>query len=111
MRKTSKFLHFKDERFQGVSVRSFVSSYMSWSCLGVGFLVKCLKIQPGFLMRKATLNVTGAQKAQLNAAFFEQPSESFKKKSNLLNLVVVGQQIPKTTTSNGLPRVLDTCLV
>jgi uncharacterized membrane protein YgaE (UPF0421/DUF939 family) len=43
----------------------------------------------------------------VNSVMFR--AESFKNKSNLLNLVVVGQQIPKTTTSNGLPSVLDTC--
>jgi hypothetical protein len=39
------------------------------------------------------------------AAFFGKSPESVKKKINRLGLVVVVLQIPKTTTTNDLPRV------
>jgi len=76
---------------------------MSGSSFGVCFLAKCLEMQPWIVEDEKQLrNATEAQKAQQQRCLFRQIPGSVKKKTNLLNWVVVVLQIPKTTTSNDL---------
>jgi hypothetical protein len=70
-----------------------------------------MKGQPWTVEEEKQLREMVQEHKRLNeiAAFFGKSPESVKKKINRLNLKVVVLQIPKTTTSNGLPSVLDTC--